>query len=153
MLTRARGIALERDRALTLLGEHQRTIAALLDEADSVFEGSDPLSSDALAHLRWQLVRRLRTYQLFKHIELFDPIMAAGDAERARSAGEMKARCLTAGNAYNDHVRKWTVLGMGVDPLRYRAEGQTIVARLREHLRREAADAKVLLERVVRTRR
>ena len=130
---------------MATLGEHHRHIHALLDEADAALIGIDPARARVLALIRWQLMRRLRTYQLFKHTELFDPIIRGNDSEMTRSAGAMKARCTAIGEAYNEHVGKWAAAGIESNWSAYQADAASAILSIRNHLARELAEAGKLL--------
>lgn len=90
-------------------------------------------------------MRRLRGYQLFKHIELFAPIIRGDDLQRARSAEAMKTRCIAIGASYNEHVRKWSARGIESDWTSYRADAVSITLAIRNHLERELAEMAQLL--------
>lgn len=130
---------------LELLGEHYRHIDALLSEGEAAINSTDPARAKTLALVRWQLMRRLRAYQLFKHTELFGPVIRGNDPEKAKSAEAMKARCTGIGEAYNAHVGKWSAGGIESDWCNYEADAAEITRSIRNHLARELAEADKLL--------
>ena len=105
----------------------------------------NPARARALALVRWELMRRLRAYQLFKHIELFGPFIRGDDPEKARSADAMKVRCTGIGEAYTAHVGKWSAGGIEDDWSSYQADATTITRSIRDHLVRELTEAGKLL--------
>jgi hypothetical protein len=136
---------LERQQLLDLLQDHHRQIGSVLAEAETALGRSDPERSKTLALIRWQLVRRLRSYQLFKHTELFDPLCRGGEAGKARMASAMKARCIDTAEAYDRHVKKWSACGIDSAWASYEQDSRAVIALIRQHLAREAAEAENLL--------
>lgn len=144
---------MESRRALDRLREQQGEIAALLAAVRAALAASDPRAREALASHRWQAVKLLRGYQLFKHTEIFDPMSRHPDRLRADRAVRMKARCLETGQAYTDHVQRWSATGIAAAFDDYRRELLGVVARIEKHLAHEATEAALLLTGVERTRK
>jgi hypothetical protein len=123
---------------------HQDAVLTLLDRgclrrADGV---PDP---DAVARTRWELVRALRTYQLFKHRCVFDPAIASGDPVRADLARTLKERCLLMDAAYRDHAQRWTGSGVIDRWAEYRTAATAMARRLRSHMLDERMGVVALL--------
>lgn len=151
--TRTREALLLADRALELFKMHHDEIIELLAEADQIMVRNDPDRNKSIALLRWQLLRALRNYQLFKHTEVFDPLSRDENGARAAQARSMKARCITIGEQYHAHVQKWSLHGDQSFWQDYQREAVAMVRKLRQHLAEEAAGAARLMAGVTRTRR
>lgn len=111
------------------------------------------LAQPEIAQIRWQLLRVLREYQLFKHNEIFDPLIAANRTELAMMAKRLKAACIAAGEAYQAHTIRWTEQGALESWTEYQQAVLKIVERVEEHLRSERMAVTALLAGVSRTRK
>lgn len=140
-------------RAMRRLEAHQEDIAALLCEARKLLGAGATDSGKAIAALRWQLVRALREYQLFKHQEIFDPLAASPDLLISNMASRMKVRCIAIGDAYAVHVQRWSDGTATNASVAYVSEARAVTDQIGNHLERERAEAAVLLSRILRTRR
>lgn len=143
---------MDSQRAIKQLEEQQARITMLLHAARDLLASGQPGSGTALAALRWQLMRALREYQLFKHREIFDPLAGSSDPQLADLARGMKTRCIATGDAYGDHVQRWSNGAAVTAWEQYTAEARAIVTKVRLHLDREHAEASSLLAAVGRTR-
>lgn len=94
---------MDSQRVIKHLEEQQARITMLLHGARDLLASGHPT-----AVLRWQLVRALREYQLFKHREIFDPLAGSLNPQLADLACGMKMRCIATCNAYGDHVQRWS---------------------------------------------
>lgn len=144
---------MDRARALAALGEHQSTIAALLRQSRERLDLDQAANAASLAALRWQLMRALRAYQLFKHRVIFDPAAKSGNAAEALRAAAMKERCLAIGEVFTEHVKRWSdgrAIAAWPD---YVAAASTLVDQIADHLERESAEVRALPLGADRTRR
>ena len=137
--------------AVERLGGFQARIGGVLSRVGIALD-AQPRDPVVLAHLRWELLRLLREYQLFKHTELFDPLLRGDDPDRRRRAGSLKDRCLAMAAVVTDHVRRWTVAGVA-DATSYEVEARALLARLARHLAEERLGVTHLLDGLQRTRR
>jgi len=139
--------------AMMQLDAYQNRIYALIETA----QGLLPLTSDAaqpgLAHLRWQLLRLLREYQLFKHNEIFNPLMESSQPDLVAMATRLKASCIASGEEYRLHTTRWSGRGATEDWSGYQQATSDIIEGLYRHLQAERADVQILLSKVSRTRR
>lgn len=94
---------MDSQRAIKHLEEQQARITMLLHGVRDLLASGHPT-----AVLRWQLVRALREYQLFKHREIYDPLAGSLNPQLADLACGMKMRCIATCNAYGDHVQRWS---------------------------------------------
>lgn len=143
---------MEADRALSRLGEYQRRIAHIIVAARDALAGDSASGQKTVAGARWELVRILREYQLFKHTEIFDPLIAYGDSVRATNASRLKTRCIDLGQSYGDHVQRWSLQAPMNAWDDYRDEALTMIERINRHLGDEAEQVARLLVGVGRTR-
>ena len=140
------------ERALERLAEHQERIAAILRRGRAALACARDPEHARLAQMRWELMRVLRDYQLFKHLEIFDPVIRHGTAAQAARAGELKQRCLGLAATYTEHVRRWSLLGAIDGWPAYRTDAMAMVDQLHAHLAAELRDTAGLLAGVRRTR-
>lgn len=140
--------ALHPDRLLARLDDHHRGIGHDLAEGQRLLIDADTCRLKALCLVRWQLIRRLRAFQLFKHTHLFDPLIAAGPPMRRLQATELKRRCLAMGDLYAVHVRRWTLSAAADDWPAYRRDADAMARRIRRHLADEAGGIRLLLRAV-----
>jgi hypothetical protein len=143
---------MESQRAIAHLEEQQARITMLLDAARDLLASEQPDRGTALAALRWQLVRALREYQLFKHREIFDPLAGSPHPRLSDMARSMKTRCISVGDTYGAHVQRWSNGAAVTAWEQYTAEARVVVTKIRQHLDRERAEASSLLADVGRTR-
>lgn len=143
---------MESRKALDYLVEHQTKIRSLLAEGATLAleEGVSGVAS--VLPLRWRMTRALREYQLFKHREVLDPIVASGNHASAQMASAMKRRCIAMGEAFIAHGDRWTGRDLTAEWHRYRADSQALIAILTQHLDRERTEAQQLLGDVERAR-
>jgi hypothetical protein len=144
---------LESDRARAMLQGHHRAIEAVMVEAEEAVRSGDPARSARLVLFCWQLLRLLRSYQLFKHGEIFDPLGRHPDPIRARRAAAAKERCTAMGEQFGRHVQRWSAQGADSSPVEYKQQTTDVLAAVRRHLTHEAAEVELLLRDVKRTRR
>ena len=138
--------------ALRRLIDLQTRILAEVDAAAVVLGGGPETARAELAKARWSVSRVLREYQLFKHVEIFDPAIARGSPSQADAARRMKAACIAAGRDHAEHVARWSVSDAAAHWDEYRAAMRALVAAIRTHIRRERVDVERLLAGSERTR-
>jgi hypothetical protein len=136
-------------RLLPELDRHQAAILSHFDEVGQLVAGPPDLACPALSRRRWELVRMLRAYQLFKHHELFDPAIRNGNPAEAAAASRMKARCTGMGDTVSAYVRHWSCADVAGAWAEYSRATGALVHRLRAHLARERLEATELLARRV----
>lgn len=141
------------DRVLATLSSYQAQIRALLDQAEAILTLPTSELAEQAAQLRWQLLRVLRAYQIFKHAEIFDPLLRDATPSRARLAADMKARCTAIGEAYIGHTQEWTLSRSGGDWDLYRQRATIMLAQIADHLSSEARNSGILLRGIDRIRR
>ena len=132
---------------LNRLHQHQEDALAIMRDAEPML--TDPARRDIaqLARARWALMRVLTAYQLFKHGQVFDPTVSGrllGDAARA---ARMKEACAAMGEAFRDHVTRWSSSDVAGEWEVYRPAALGMIAKLRAHITRERSEITTLLDR------
>lgn len=127
------------------LTAHQHDIGLMLDEAETILASSDPARAPLIVLLRWQLTKRLREYQSFKHVLLFDPLCGGNDTAVERLASEMRERCTAIGDVYAEHVKRWPDDDLANGWTAYAEGTSVVILAIRRHLAREKQDAEQLL--------
>ena len=94
------------DAALRILSDYQDRILAHVASDRALLDSEGEAARPALAQRRWMLARLLREYQLFKHVEIFDPALARDD--RLGIAARLKARCIVTGENFAAYLACWT---------------------------------------------
>jgi hypothetical protein len=130
---------------LARLDQHQAAVAAIVKGESALLAGEAPSDPCALARARWRLARALSEYQLFKHREIFDPALRAGDPGRRRVAAAMKARCEAADAAFRDHARRWSSTGVTDRWPEYQASALAVARTLQAHLAEERRQVATLI--------
>ena len=106
-----------------------------------------------MATLRWQLMRALRAYQLFKHGEVFEPLIQCGDPAISAAARNLKERCIAIGEDYTVFVTRWSGGAAALAWHKYRIEARGMVQRIEGHLKTEQEQMRALTSKIGRTRR
>jgi len=144
---------LQSNRALQTLDRYHHQILAIMEQARMSLSDQDGGDVAGLAKHRWELTRVLREYQLFKHGEIFDPIVRGDLGARSRAAATLKAQCLGLGDAFAIHVRRWSLQGPASGWADYRRDATEMLGRIERHLAHEAHEVALLLDGMERTRR
>lgn len=139
--------------ALAQLDAYQLRVQELTQASRQFIRRDAAAAQPDLAHTRWQLLRVLREYQLFKHNEVFDPLIAASRPELVAMASRLKAACMRAAEDYRLHTLHWSEHGAADRWEEYQAAVLSIAERIDEHLETERAAIALLLSNVSRTRK
>jgi len=139
--------------AIAQLDAYQDRVHALVNTARELIRQPPALAQPGIAKVRWHLLRVLREYQLFKHGEIFDPLIAANRTDLAVMARRLKTACIAAGEAYQSHTMRWTEQGALDNWEEYRRAVLAIVEQVDKHLAAERAAVVTLLSSVSRTRK
>lgn len=132
------------------LEEIRTPIMAVLKQANKELALRDASSIRALALVRWELMRHLRAYQLYKHSRIFDPIIGSGIGAKTIFAQELKDRCLALARDYETHVTKWSLTGPAAAWSDYVSEAQAMSKRIERHLFQETQQIEALLSGSIR---
>lgn len=138
--------------AFARLDEHQRLISDQIAVARWLAEQHPNIRQPDLSHARWRMARLLRIYQLFKHIEIFDPLIASVDPSRTLAAKSLKAACIAAGERYNAYVLRWSNGDAEMHWLEYTYAFQKMVRLIEQDLAIERREIRHLLANTTRTR-
>lgn len=126
---------------LTLFSQHQAQVLTIMDQAEPILRTGGPADAPTLGRLRWELLRALGAYELFKHCELFDRAIAAGSPADAALARQMKADCLAMKDQFRAYVARWSRCSVAAEWQTYQPAALAMGRRLRDHLGRERAGA------------
>lgn len=143
------------DEALLFVQRYQADILSTVAAMASLIDGEPMLVQAELARARWQLARQLRAYQLFKHGEIFGPLVRLGSPVEARLAEQAAMVCLAHGEAFRGYLRRWSGRDILHDWPEYRASVRTLGTTLRQALAVERIEiAKIVAgTRMLRIRR
>lgn len=124
--------------------EYHARLQILLDRSSAAVS-ENAVKNVELAGLRWQLVRLLREYQLFKHVEVFDPLIKSNGSSQCANARDMKERCEIIGDQYNGFIKAWNLGDNGPSSADYRAAATKVLAAVRRHVASESEQIPRLL--------
>lgn len=139
------------DAALRILSGHQDRILAHLASDRALLAAEGEAARPALATRRWMLARLLREYQLFKHVEIFDPALAQGD--RLGVAARLKGRCTAIGESFAAYIACWSSAAIDGRWSDYAAATQRMFDALARHVVEERRAIDTLLAGVERIER
>ncbi|WP_162256507.1 hypothetical protein [Sphingomonas sp. Root710] len=122
---------------LSRLDEHQAKALEIISRGDVLLAPHARPDQGRLSQARWELTRVLGAYQMFKHYELFDPIIRNGPLDKARLAEQMKAECIALGDEYRAHVARCANLDIPAHWDSYRPAVVRLLARIKAHIGRE----------------
>ncbi len=131
--------------ALARLNEHQQGILDHLEATEVIVRDGPQQIRGPLTRSRLEMFRLLRAYQLFKHGEIFDPLIREGNPAQIATAMRMKAECTSAGEAYRAYVNIWSSRDIVEAWESYRPAMNAMAARLRAHIARERLQVPELL--------
>jgi hypothetical protein len=137
---------LQPDIRIDALKGHHQLILTDIGDAKRELARNDASSAKALALIRWELMRHLRAYQLYKHTRIFDPLIASSSPSRSGAAADLKSRCIELSSAYEAHVKRWSLTGPAGAWDRYVTEAMAMSARIERHLALEDEEVGKLLD-------
>lgn len=138
--------------ALNRLNEHQALALSIVDRATEMAQGDPAVAQVSLARMRWELMRTMKGYQLFKHNEIFDPAIRGGSPLQMATAQQMKTACLKLGEEFQTYVVKWSAVDVVHDWDRYKPAMLKMADTIRRHIARERREIGVFLSGSERTR-
>ncbi len=95
-------------RALSLFDDHyDRAMTIIAAQRDYLTALTLP-DAATLARHRWELVRVLVEFEMFKHRDIFDPVIRHGDPQAAARARTMKQECTALGADIRAFVTRWS---------------------------------------------
>ncbi len=144
---------MQTERALQELDAHHVRLLSHIDAAERLVTLSADQAQHRLARSRWELVRLLQAYQVFKHSEIFDPAIRSGSPPHVRAAVGMKAACIAAGEQFHAYVRDWSSRDVAAAWEEYRPAMLAMTATLRAHIAQERRTIRALLAGSDRTRK
>lgn len=124
---------------------HQDAILAIIGETEPLLRDSDHRDVATLARTRWTLMRLLTAYAIFKHGQIFDPIISRKLTGQVSRAERLKRACMAVGDEFRGHVTKWSGQDVKAEWAQYQPAALAIIARLRSHLTIERQEIAGLL--------
>lgn len=124
-----------------VLVRHQDRLHEILNEGRALLGSGGKDDVARLGRLRWELVRALRAYQLFKHLEIFGRAVSCGSPEDAALARAMRGRCDAIGEAFTAFTSRWSGTDIVREWTRYQPAALELNARMAAHLAREREEA------------
>lgn len=118
-------------------------VLSLLDRARPHLNGRDPETWSALAPFRGELGAALHALQVYKHREIFDPLIRAGGPNVA-AVKDLKAGCIKLGLDYEAYTRKWSTADIGARWPEYRLAGLSMMRQIRERMAEQDAAIRAL---------
>ena len=111
---------------------------------------ADALDPAMVSSARWRFVRVLTGYQVFKHQQIFDPVVQHGSMLDADAARQLKAECILISEAFRSYIAKWSTSGITDREAEYRRDAEGMILRVRTHIARERRGIEALLTRSAR---
>jgi hypothetical protein len=125
---------------------HQRRIMQVMTAALPLLDrrhGSTETNAE-LSKARMEMTRLLMDYALFKHRDIFAPILSAGGA-KMNDCQRLKAACIAAGQDYRDFIRTGNRADPFADWDTYRDSALAMARTMKAHLADERAGLRRLL--------
>lgn len=117
----------------------------LLRDARALVIADRRAAAATLTRDRARIVALLGDYQRFKHIRVFDPVIAEGHGRRCATARLLKCECVLMGDSFAAYVSRWQHADLAAEWPAYRRDMMTITEQLLDHLRVEQAAIASLL--------
>jgi hypothetical protein len=136
---------MEASRRLERLVAYQETLLERIAAGEALLEQGPMQAAPLLAKSRWEMVRLLREYQLFKHREIFDPAILGPSRRIAALATAARDWCRQASERYETHVTRWSETGIAGDWDAYRMAVRDMGKAIRLHIAAERADVRTIL--------
>lgn len=130
--------------SLEELLRHQARAGAVAARSLALLAEGGPDAIRALSQARWEAMRILREYQIYKHFRIFDPMIEERSL-RSLPAKRMKAECATLGDAFVAHSLKWSSCSIDDHWPEYRRTSEAMIAAILRHLERERQGVASLL--------
>lgn len=130
---------------LQRLQDHHGWMLALLKEGEPPLHDPQLRPSAAfLATRRNAMGRLLTSYHQFVHREIFDPVIACGNARDAALARAMKIDCIELTESFRAFQRHW----IAEDAVEHWEEYHPAAVRMVERLQRHIADVAAMAQEV-----
>jgi len=121
-------------RVLDMFDDHHRRATAIMTAQRALLTPGSLPDPAAQARHRWELLRVLVEFQIFKHRDIFDPIIRRGDPRTAPQAQIMKEECAALGMEVRAFVTCWSDGSVERDWDRFRAATLALIAKVERGL-------------------
>lgn len=135
---------MNRTGLLAQMHDHHQAIASYTVEAEGMVCAAE-LDPNTVSSARWRFVRVLTAYQVFKHQQIFDPMVARGSKLDVDAALQLKAECIIISEAFRSYIAKWSMSGITGREEEYRRDARSMILRVRTHIIRERRGIEALL--------
>lgn len=132
------------DTFLDDLDTHQAAMLSSIARAAELLE-CDVAGVRACRHIEGDLADTLRSYQSFKHGEIFDPAITSGSPSREAAGRRLKQDCLAGGDGFRSHVRRWRAADLVAEWPNLQPAMLAMMRHLRDHVRAEGVQIRLLL--------
>ena len=137
---------------LKTLDDHQQGILAWMEQATRVLD-RDPAEARAeLTNARWELVRLINTYRLFKQGEIFS-LASTGAHPQSTAIRRLEAESDAAADGFRTHVMRWSAIDKVANWPEYRSAMLALRDRMSVGLRKDRCAVVAMLNASTQTRR
>ncbi|KQU47450.1 hypothetical protein ASG67_14465 [Sphingomonas sp. Leaf339] len=88
--------------------DHHARSVTLFRQMRPLLDPKGEADLPALARIRWALLRTLVEFQLFKHRDIFDPVIRLGTPSQQKQARALKEECAQLGADVRAFVTRWS---------------------------------------------
>lgn len=129
---------------LKRLDGHQQGILVWMEQASRMLD-LDPAEARAkLTNARWELVRLINTYRLFKEGEIIS-LASAGVHPQTAAIHQLAADSAAAADAFRTHVMRWSTIDKVANWPEYRSAMLALRDRVSAGLRKDRAVVAAML--------
>jgi hypothetical protein len=115
-------------RLLAIFDDHHHRATAIMAAQRTLLASGSAPDPAAHARHRWELLRVLVEFQLFKHRDVFDPLIRQGDPRTAPRAQLLKTECAALGAEVRAFVVRWSDGSVEADWERFRTASLALIA-------------------------
>ena len=123
-------------RPLDRFHQLQAVVLSLLNRVRPFFNGKDPGVWPLLVPYRSELTNALHELQIYKHREIFEPILSGTGPSKALVT-RLKIECVQVGVDYQAYTQKWDSADITENWHEYRLAALSMMRHLRESLARQ----------------
>ncbi len=121
-------------RLLDIFDDHHRRAAAIMAVQRALLVSGSRTDPATHARHRWELLRALVEFQIFKHRDIFDPMIRQGNPRTAPRAQAMKTECAALGAEVRAFVARWSDGSVDTDRERFRIATLALIAKVERGL-------------------
>lgn len=118
---------------MTEFHDRRMAIISTLNHARPMLNEGYENGWPGLLRLRGQLSEQMQSFQVFKHREIFNPLIARGRPQKA-IAEELKSDCIALGSEYQAFQWQWANADVKARWAEYRLSGMKMMTTIRKSL-------------------